>query len=154
MKNKEPLSEGDPSGTAPLPARIAEPSPELQAELRQIISSLGFTAKEHVALAQKLLAEPPKEQFDRVVQPLPRGKASEDHLRKLPKLIKKTRSLDFNSDEQYRVWQTAADETAAVRLRQQFQQRDRELQQILPAFRLNWSFLMEVTVLAFHIEKN
>lgn len=142
MKNKEPLL-----------ARIAEPSPEKQEELRQILFSLGFTAKEHITLAQKLLAEPPKERFDRVVQSLPGGKTPQDHLRKLPKLVKKTRSLDFRADEQYRAWRTAADEITASKLHQKFQQADQELQQILPEFRLNCSFLMDVAVLAFHIEK-
>src|ERR1051325_728793 len=36
-------------------------------EIRAIVSSLGFAGKEHVALAEKLLAEPPRERFDRVV---------------------------------------------------------------------------------------
>src|SRR5215831_17186288 len=36
-------------------------------EVRKIIYSLGFAGKEHIALAEKLLAEPPRERFDRVI---------------------------------------------------------------------------------------
>jgi RNA polymerase primary sigma factor len=38
-----------------------------ESELRKIVYRFGFTAKEHLALAEKLLAEPPRERFDRVV---------------------------------------------------------------------------------------
>ena len=36
-------------------------------DVRKIIYSLGFAGKEHIALAEKLLAEPPRERFDRVI---------------------------------------------------------------------------------------
>ena len=36
-------------------------------ELRKVVYSFGFAGKEHIALAEKLLAEPPRERFDRVV---------------------------------------------------------------------------------------
>jgi RNA polymerase primary sigma factor len=37
-------------------------------EQKRLIFSFGFAAKEHIALAEKLLSEPPKERFDRVVE--------------------------------------------------------------------------------------
>lgn len=37
-------------------------------EVRDIIYNMGFAGKEHVALAEKLIAETPRERFDRVVQ--------------------------------------------------------------------------------------
>ena len=40
---------------------------EAEAEMKRLVYSLGFTAKEHIAIAEKLLSEPPKERFDRVV---------------------------------------------------------------------------------------
>jgi len=36
-------------------------------ETRRILYGFGFAAKEHIALAEKLLAVPPKERFDRVI---------------------------------------------------------------------------------------
>jgi len=40
---------------------------DAEIEMKRIVYSLGFTAKEHIAIAEKLLSEPPKERFDRVV---------------------------------------------------------------------------------------
>ena len=36
-------------------------------EQRRIIYGMGFAGKEHIAIAEKLIAEPPKERFDRVI---------------------------------------------------------------------------------------
>src|SRR6266478_4566364 len=40
---------------------------EAEMELKRLVYSLGFTAKEHSAIAEKLLADPPKERFDHIV---------------------------------------------------------------------------------------
>src|SRR4029077_8003258 len=40
---------------------------EAEFEIKRLIYEFGFTAKEHIAIAEKLLSEPPKERFDRVV---------------------------------------------------------------------------------------
>src|SRR5215510_12068717 len=37
---------------------------EAEFEIKALIYSLGFAAKEHIAIAEKLLSEPPKERFD------------------------------------------------------------------------------------------
>src|SRR6266403_5330973 len=66
---------------------------EAEAEMKRLVYSLGFTAKEHIAIAEKLLSEPPKERFDRVV--VDKKVANrEGHLRDLRALIKKVRTLD------------------------------------------------------------
>src|SRR5665213_2501698 len=36
-------------------------------EIKLIVYSIGFAGKEHIALAEKLISEPPKERFDRVI---------------------------------------------------------------------------------------
>src|SRR6202020_214417 len=36
-------------------------------EVRTIIYGFGFAAKEHIALAEKLISQPPKERFARVI---------------------------------------------------------------------------------------
>ena len=38
-----------------------------ESEVKRIICGFGFAAKEHIALAEKLVSEPPKERFDRVI---------------------------------------------------------------------------------------
>ena len=61
---------------------------EAEVAMKSIIYGLGFTAKEHIAIAEKLLSEPPKERFDRVI--VDKKVANrEGHLRELRKLIKK-----------------------------------------------------------------
>src|SRR5205807_2377893 len=63
---------------------------EAELEMKSLVYSLGFTAKEHSAIAEKLLSEPPKERFDRVV--VDKKVANrEGHLRDLRQLIKKVR---------------------------------------------------------------
>src|ERR1041384_5371667 len=77
---------------------------EAEAEMKRLVYSLGFTAKEHIAIAEKLLSEPPKERFDRVV--VDKKVANrEGHLRDLRVLIKKVRAADANVDEKYMGWQ-------------------------------------------------
>src|SRR5208337_3746617 len=55
-------------------------------EVRKIIYGLGFAGKEHIAMAEKLLADPPRERFDHVV--LDKKVDGRDaHLRALRRLI-------------------------------------------------------------------
>src|ERR1039457_7657445 len=75
-------------------------------EVRKIIYSLGFAGKEHVALAEKLLADPPRERFDRVV--LDNKIDSRDaHLRVLRRVLARVRKLDEDADQQYTAWRNA-----------------------------------------------
>ncbi len=62
-------------------------------ELKRLIYSFGFAAKEHIALAEKLVSEPPKERFDRVVIEK-KVDNREKHLRALRKLIGAVREAD------------------------------------------------------------
>src|SRR5579862_4605134 len=80
---------------------------EAESEMKRLVYGLGFTAKEHIAIAEKLLSEPPKERFDRVV--VDKKVANrEGHLKDLRNLIKKVRSLDAEVDQKYLEWQKAA----------------------------------------------
>jgi len=38
---------------------------EAESEMKRLVYGLGFTAKEHIAIAEKLLSEPPKERFEK-----------------------------------------------------------------------------------------
>ena len=79
---------------------------EAENEMKRLVYGLGFTAKEHIAIAEKLLSEPPKERFDRVV--VDKKVANrEAHLRELRNLIKKVRTLDAKVDDHYTDWQKA-----------------------------------------------
>ena len=77
---------------------------EAEMAMKTIVYGLGFTAKEHIAIAEKLLSEPPKERFDRVI--VDKKVANrEGHLRDLRKLIKKVHALDQKVDAKYFNWQ-------------------------------------------------
>src|SRR5256714_12042640 len=73
-------------------------------EVKRIIYSFGFAGKEHIALAEKLISEPPKERFDRVIVDK-KIEGRENHLRHLRKLVKTVRALDQDVDHKYAEWQ-------------------------------------------------
>src|SRR6266536_3061085 len=88
---------------------------DAESEVKRILYSLGFAAKEHIALAEKLIAEPPKERFDRVVLDA-RLPVRERHLRNLRRLVKRVRELDQKVDDQFAAWQSARNQTGRARL--------------------------------------
>ena len=79
---------------------------EAEIAMKGIIYVLGFTAKEHIAIAEKLLSEPPKERFDRVIVDKKIANR-EGHLKDLRTLIKKVHQADQKVDEKYFQWQKA-----------------------------------------------
>ena len=62
-------------------------------EMRKIIYGFGFAGKEQIALAEKLVADPPRERFDRVVLEK-KANNRNAHLRVLRKLIKQVHKID------------------------------------------------------------
>ncbi|MFO1488083.1 MAG: RNA polymerase sigma factor RpoD [Verrucomicrobiota bacterium] len=99
-------------GLVPLLTREQEVSiskriEEAETEIKRTVYSFGFAAKEHLALADKLVAEPPKERFDRVVLDS-KVPERENHLRALRRLIPLTRTADQAVDEAFAAWQNAA----------------------------------------------
>src|SRR5437870_3967260 len=75
-------------------------------EVKRIIYSFGFAGKEHIALAEKLISEPPKERFDRVIVDK-KVDSREVHLKELRRLVKQVREIDQEVDEKYAGWQGA-----------------------------------------------
>ena len=74
---------------------------EAELETKRLVYGLGFAAKEHCAIAEKLLAEPPKERFDRVV--VDKTVATrEGHLKDLRPLVEKIRALDAQAGQTIR----------------------------------------------------
>src|SRR6266849_4044005 len=73
-------------------------------EVKKIIYGFGFAGKEHIALAEKLISEPPKERFDRVIVDK-KIESRDNHLRALRKLVKDLRAIDQQVDDQYAEWQ-------------------------------------------------
>ena len=118
-----------------------------EAEARRILYCFGFTGKEHLALAEKLLAEPPKERFDRVVV----DKLMDSrlrHLRQLRRLMKRVCALDQEADAKFAAWQQATNKNQRSRLLNQFKRFDTTLQGALPDFHYKQKLLEEMMLVA------
>jgi RNA polymerase primary sigma factor len=72
-------------------------------EIHKIIYSLGFVAKEHIAIAERLLSDPPRDRFDRVVLD-PVAEEREAYLKRLRKLVAKVKELDIEADNEFIAW--------------------------------------------------
>src|SRR5438132_4812032 len=106
---------------------------DAEAEVKNIIYSFGFAGKEHIALAEKLVSEPPKERFDRVI--LDKKIDSRDsHLRELRRLIKQVRELDQQVDDGYGEWQGGAPKAKRDKLFAAFKKFDVKLQKTFDKF--------------------
>ena len=118
-------------------------------EVKRIIYSFGFSGKEHIALAEKLISEPPKERFDRVIVDK-KIEGRENHLKDLRRLVKSVRDLDQQVDEKYAAWQNAP---KAKRDKQQkdFQKLDHKLQGTFPKFYYKQKVIEEMALVAENI---
>ena len=117
---------------------------------KRIIYGFGFTAKEHIALAEKLLAEPPRERFDRVI--VDKKVVSRDrHLKVLRRLVKQTDALDQQVTGKYASWQKASGAAAREKLFLDLQQLDRKLQKLFPKFFYKQKFIEEIAIVAQNV---
>jgi RNA polymerase primary sigma factor len=125
---------------------------EAELEMKRIIYSFGFAAKEHIAIAEKLLSEPPKERFDRVV--VDKKVANrEGHLRELRKLVKTVQALDQQVDAQYALLQKATTPAEREAARAAFEKLDKKLQALFPKFYYKQKVLEEMVVVAGNIHE-
>jgi len=143
-------------GKVPLLTREQEVSickriEEAELQLKQVIYSFGFTAKEHIALAEKLISEPPKERFDRVIIDK-KLEVREGHLKELRHLVKAVRQLDRQADLKYASWQDAAKKMQARRLAE-YQKLDKKLQTSFPNFCYKQKVIEEMMNVASNIHE-
>ncbi|HVU27609.1 MAG TPA: RNA polymerase sigma factor region1.1 domain-containing protein, partial [Verrucomicrobiae bacterium] len=119
-------------------------------EIRKVIYNLGFAGKEHIALAEKLLADPPRERFDRVV--LDKKVDNRDtHLRTLRKLVERVREIDHEVDGKYNVWRETTDEDQSARALAEFKKADKKLQGTFSKFCFKHKVIEEMTLVAENI---
>jgi RNA polymerase primary sigma factor len=125
---------------------------EAELDMKRLVYSLGFTAKEHIAIAEKLLSEPPKERFDRVV--VDKKVANrEAHLRELRNLIKKVRVQDTNVDDLYAEWQKATGQARREKGLARFRKLDKKLQDIFPKFFYKQKVLEDMILVAGNVHE-
>jgi RNA polymerase primary sigma factor len=119
-------------------------------EIKKIIYSFGFAAKEHIALAEKLVAEPPKERFDRVVLDK-KIDGRESHLKALGKLVKHVRAIDEQVDQLYAEWQNGKAEDSREKVYAHFKKLDQKLQGMFTKFYFKQKVIEEMTLVAENI---
>ena len=125
---------------------------EAEIEMKRIVYSLGFTAKEHIAIAEKLLSEPPKERFDRVIVDKKIANR-EGHLRDLRKLIKKVHTLDQKVDAKYFGWQKALQKGRKEKLQRELKKLSLKLQELFPKFFYKQKVVEEMIVVAGNVHE-
>ena len=125
---------------------------EAEVDIKRLVYGLGFAAKEHIAIAEKLLSEPPKERFDRVV--VDKKVANrEAHLRELRTLIKKVRALDDKVDERYIAWQKTSTTDHQQKNYTNFQRLDKKLQELFSVFFYKQRVLEDMILVAGNVHE-
>jgi RNA polymerase primary sigma factor len=120
-------------------------------EVRKIIYCLGFAGKEHVALAEKLLADPPRERFDRVV--LDNKVDSRNvYLRVLRRVLARVRKLDQEVDHEYTAWRDARLKASRQRTSRAFKRANEKLQDAFPKFCFKYKVIEEMALVAENIQ--
>src|SRR5437667_1788391 len=119
-------------------------------EVKKIIYGFGFAGKEHIALAEKLISEPPKERFDRVILDK-KIESRDNHLRALRKLVKEVRAIDQYVDDRYAEWQNGPNKAKRDRLFKHFQKIDDRLQRTYPKFYYKQKVIEEMALVADNI---
>jgi RNA polymerase primary sigma factor len=100
---------------------------------RRILFEFGFTGKEHVALAEKLLSDPPRERFDRVIVDK-KVESRATHLAVLRRLVKRAKALDTQLDKAFDETLSVAGKPAAPKAIKEFERLNKALQDCFPKF--------------------
>jgi RNA polymerase primary sigma factor len=119
-------------------------------EVKRIIYSFGFAGKEHIALAEKLISEPPKERFDRVILDK-KIEGRENHLKSLRKLVKDVRAVDQSVDDKYAEWQNAPSKIKRDKVQTEFKKVDDKLQRGFVKFYYKQKVIEEMALVADNI---
>jgi RNA polymerase primary sigma factor len=125
---------------------------EAELEMKGLVYGLGFAAKEHCAIAEKLLADPPRERFDRIVVDK-KVATHEGHLKDLRGLVKKIRALDAQADDLYARLQRATSHGHRARLLRECQKLDRSLQAAFPKFFYKQKVLEDMIAVASNVHE-
>ncbi|HVR37083.1 MAG TPA: RNA polymerase sigma factor RpoD [Methylomirabilota bacterium] len=123
---------------------------DAETEVKRIIYSFGFAAKEHIALAEKLISEPPKERFDRVIVDK-KIEGRENHLKDLRRLVKQVRAIDQTVDDKYADWQHTTNKGRRDRSHREFKRLDRKLQDTFHKFYYKQRVIEEMALVADNI---
>ena len=118
-----------------------------ESEIKKIICAFGFAAKEHIALAEKLVCDPPKERFDRVIIDK-KIEGREKHVKALHKLIPCVKTLDEQVDREYAKLRKGHVSEA---FRAKYRKLNRKLQSYFPKFFFKQKVMEEMALVAENI---
>jgi RNA polymerase primary sigma factor len=120
---------------------------DAELEVQNIVYTLGFTAKEHLAIGDKLTAQPPRERFDRVVLDQ-KAEDRDAYLRELHKLMKKVRDLDHQADDQFHLARTLTVGPRRTRSLNEFKKIDAKIQTTFRKFGYKHKVVEEMVLVA------
>lgn len=120
---------------------------DAETEVKRIIYSFGFTAKEHVAVAEKLIPDPPRERFDRVILDK-KVESRESHLKALRKHLALVQELDQETDAAYAALRGAGSGPQREKLQAAFERLDRKLQGTFVKFYYKQKVVEEMCLVA------
>ncbi len=116
-------------------------------QAREIIYSMGFTAREHLMLVEKLIATPPKERFDRVIiDKLAHNR--EGHTNTLRRLAKELRDLDDQANDIFVELDKCKSPAGRSRLQKKLASVEQKELALLPRFGFKHKVLEEMAVVA------
>ena len=119
-------------------------------EMKRLVYDLGFAAKEHIALAQKLLSEPPKERFDRVV--VDKKVANrETHLKDLRRLVRKVELIDAEADRHYLEARKASGSAQHKKIPASLQKANSRIRNLFPKFAYKQKAIEDIIVMAGNV---
>ncbi|MDB6066707.1 MAG: rpoD [Pedosphaera sp.] len=120
--------------------------------VKQFIYGFGFTAKEHIALAEKLICEPPKERFDRVIVEA-KVEDRENHLKALRKLVSRVRLMDQEVDDAHAEWLEASAIARRAKLLPALEKLSVKLQETFAKFHYKQKVIEEIALVAENIRE-
>jgi RNA polymerase primary sigma factor len=123
---------------------------DAETQLKKIVYSFGFAGKEHIALAEKLVSEPPKERFDRVIVDK-KIEGREDHLKALRRLVKAVREIDELVDLKYSQCRSTPGKIKHDKNWEAFKKADKKLQDSFAKFFFKQKVIEEMALVAENI---
>lgn len=123
---------------------------ENETTARNVLNGFGFTGKEYINLAEKLLCDPPRERFDRVVVDR-MVEDREHHLQILHRLVKKARETDAQLDVTYKQLRSTPGKALREKLQEQMKKLEKSACSMFPKFHFKPKITEEIMVVADNV---
>jgi hypothetical protein len=141
------------AGAGQTEVALIERMQEADHEMRQLLTSFGFAAQEHLTRAEKFIAHPTGHTFEHLVGHSA-GRSRMHYLQVLPNVVKEVRALAEKTATAYREWRQALGEPNGDKHQAQFRKLEHELQQTFPKFCYDAKVIQEMIATAQNIADN